>query len=699
MPASRPRLAAALVATLACLLTALPVVAQPELPLGRADLVSQGSASGVPVPFAARTVTPGVDLAETDPVGHDLVLVQADPAELTAAIDAIPGTGAALVQPLAPVSYLVWADAGQTRAIRALDGVTFAGRLPADLRVAGSVTDATTLLRVTLVGSGVGLLDRATAQVARTFTAIDGTVLTIPGTAATARTLARLPQVYSVAAAQTEWALRGEKTVEIIAQDDADPEPLGYDPVERFGADGSGVTVAVIDGGVDTSHLELIGHDFTCTDYALAGALCLAGNTDDAIGHGTFVTGVLAGDGSTGIGDDFLLGQGVAPGVDIHVQNAINLAARRPSITELFADSAANGAAIAQNSWGPSSSAQGYDEDTRQADVAVRDADPSTAGNQPMTVVFSIMNGSGGTSTQGSPDEAKNIIAVGGTGSSRAGTDGDDLCTCSAHGPNLDGSLLVDVVAPGQEVASTRALQGTLCGIPHSDFPSPLHAACTGTSFASPHVSGVAALFIQRHTELFGVAPSPATVRGALIATTTDLSTRGGVDADGVPLTPIPNQQQGWGRVDLGGLMAALDAPTSIFAEGLLTESGETAAPTTVTVPDGAESLRVTLTWTDAPGHGMGGVMPSLVNNLGLSALGPDGSTWLGNDMAGGLSRPHDGMVVDADGRNNVEHLRIASPAAGEWDLSVVATTLMGDGVPGEGDLTDQDYSLVVVVE
>ena len=51
------------------------------------------------------------------------------------------------------------------------------------------------------------------------------------------------------------------------------------------------------------------------------------------------------------------------------------------------------------------------------------------------------------------------------------------------------------------------------------------------------------------------------------------------------------------------------------------------------------------------------------------------------------------------DGRNNVEHLRIASPAAGEWDLSVVATTLMGDGVPGEGDLTDQDYSLVVVVE
>ena len=69
-----------------------------------------------------------------------------------------------------------------------------------------------------------------------------------------------------------------------------------------------------------------------------------------------------------------------------------------------------------------------------------------------MGFVLSVMNGSGGTSTQGSPDEAKNLLKVGGSGGRGTSTaDGpgvDDLCTCTAHGPALDGRLLPDIVAP-----------------------------------------------------------------------------------------------------------------------------------------------------------------------------------------------------------------------------------------------------------
>ena len=48
-------------------------------------------------------------------------------------------------------------------------------------------------------------------------------------------------------------------------------------------------------------------------------------------------------------------------------------------------------------------------------DFGVRDADPYFPGNQPLTYVQAINNGDGGTSTQGVPDEAKNIFAIGST--------------------------------------------------------------------------------------------------------------------------------------------------------------------------------------------------------------------------------------------------------------------------------------------
>ena len=658
------------------------------------------------LPLHSGTVDPVVDLSPTDPVGEDLVLVQFEERGATELVDALPSTGATLVQPLAPVSYIVLADAASTDQIRAMEGVRFAGVLPPAARVHPSTAD-TGMLRVTIVGDSLDGV--AVTGTPRAFTAIAGTVLTVPGNHVTAARLAQLPEVYSVAAAdelQGPAALRDERTAAIVGEGVAEPTSP-YAPAEQFGVDGTGVTVAVVDGGVDTTHPELPGlgdtRTATCTSYSFTfGADCFAGNSDDAIGHGTHVAGIVLGTGSTGLGDGgaggYAFGRGVAPGADLHVQNAINLTASRPSITELFATSYRAGATVVQNSWGPSGTPQGYDEPTRQADAAVRDADPDAPGDQELGVVFSVMNGNGGTSTQGAPDEAKNILAIGGSGSGRPGSPGgDDLCTCTAHGPNLDGSRLVDLVAPGQGVMSTRAAHGTLCGVPSTEFPSPLHATCTGTSMASPHVSGAYALFVEKYRSVLPAAgdPSPALVKAALVNSAIDLARSGplpGVDADGRPMTPVPNEQQGWGRLHIGGALDALDGSAHHVDQGhLFDASGETAT-FTFDATDPAAPLRVTLAWTDAFGHGQGGELRSLVNDLDLVVTAPDGTNYLGNVFDGGQST----TGGSRDTLNNLENVWFDTATPGTWTITARATEIIGDGVPSVGDATDQDFALVV---
>ncbi|MDQ3991580.1 MAG: hypothetical protein M3245_04630, partial [Actinomycetota bacterium] len=59
------------------------------------------------IPFASGAVDPAADLDARDPRGHDLVLVQFERFGARGVVQAVASTGADLVQPLAPVSYLV----------------------------------------------------------------------------------------------------------------------------------------------------------------------------------------------------------------------------------------------------------------------------------------------------------------------------------------------------------------------------------------------------------------------------------------------------------------------------------------------------------------------------------------------------------------------------------------------------------------
>jgi subtilisin family serine protease len=184
----------------------------------------------------------------------------------------------------------------------------------------------------------------------------------------------------------------------------------------------------------------------------------------------------------------------------------------------LMTESYRNGALLSSNSWGPSGKPCGYDLQTRQVDVGVRDADPNAAGNQSLTYVLAIMDGKGGTSTQGTPDEAKNIFTIGAT--KMQTSDGaqilqiDDLAFITAHGPACDGRTIPHLVAPGCYVDSSV----TTSGYAVVDW--------CGTSMACPQVSGAIALFIEYYRRLFpGLPnPSPALIKAAFTAVAHDLA-------------------------------------------------------------------------------------------------------------------------------------------------------------------------------
>lgn len=676
------------------------------------QLPGAGAAAPTPeahhlIPFAAGTVDPAADWTAQDPDGRDLVLVQWTDFGQRGIVQSIAATGAVLVQPLAPVSYIVHADAEQTAALRQVDGVRFAGVLPASVRLAPSVTATTTRLRVTVVGAdavdglaGLSVWDRAFSQA-------DGAIVEVPGDARLAGALAALPRVYSVADAGGPAQLRDERTVQVVASGSAAPPTPDYETfLQRIGADGTGVVVAQVDSGVDFTHPELSDRVAACIDYSLvpAGGLCNARNTDGN-GHGTHVLGHVMGTGSTGLADagGFRYGQGVAPGAKAVVQNAISRATAGSSpfargYRPVYRDAAQRGAVVSQNSWGPSGTPKGYDAVTREFDSIVRDADSDVAGDQSLGLVFSIMNGGGKTSTQGSPDEAKNIIGVGGTGGRNSliqpsAPTVDDLCTCTAHGPALDGRLLPTIVAPAQNVMSPRAAQGTSCGSAGTgdSTPSPLHAPCTGTSFASPHVSGGYALFVDWYRQRFdGATPSPALLKAAFVNGADDLAGR--KDANGRVMSAIPNNQQGWGRLNLGNVFDGWTGGAVHVDQSVVLDATGDGHALLVEPVDPSRPMKATLAWTDALGPGLGGKTPAWINDLDLSVTAPDGRVYLGNVFEQGTSVGGGG----ADRMNNLENVFLHAPAAGTYSVSIEAANLIGDGMPNRVGLTDQDFALVI---
>ncbi len=611
--------------------------------------------------------------------GPDLHLVQLVGPTQALWLAALEKAGLEVVQYIHPFTYVVWGDAAALRRAEMRDFVRWTGPFAPAYRVLPEwrALDATPLAVYMMVyrSAGRAAVTDALAALGAQLEAplylgygFDGLTATLPGNRLV--DAARIPGVYTIQPTATERATRGEMSNQVNVNNvDANNQAFtGYRAwLTGVGLDGSGVVIANVDSGIQDTHPDLVNRMRPC-----AGTTC-GGATSSA--HGTHTAGIMAADGSAGVLDSrgFLRGLGVAPGASLveQVYGSYDL-------TLLMRDSVVNGAVISGNSWGPGSTPRGYDADTRKVDVGVRDANLTVPGNQPLHYILSIMNGYGGVSTQGTPDEAKNIFTIGSTKMQNSNGSQilaiNDLSNNTAHGPALDGRKIPHMVAPGCYVDST--------------VPTNAYGTMCGTSMASPHVSGAAALFIEYYRGLFGVDPSPALLKAAFLPVAHSLV--GNRDANNGILGHPFDSKQGWGRMDLAAVVNPA-LPVLYFDNPQLFDNSGEMWEQPLAAADPTQPVRLMLVWTDAPGHGLGGSTPAWVNNLDL-VVEADGDTYRGNAFAAnGWSQPNGA----ADGMNNTEGVFLGPAAPATFTVRVLATNIAGDGVPNVGDGTDQDFALV----
>ena len=652
-------------------------------------------------------------------------------------LDRLRRTGVRVVTYMAENGYLVRGSAEELAVVGALVGADAAVRAvvpftAADKLAAGVRSEGRQRLAVQSLSGGDGSPARGRVDdIGRTLhgTSAVGPFRTqyVELDAADAAALALDPGVISIQPAP-EPQLSDEVADQIVAGALSGPNPLvptgpGY--LAFYDALGLGTgtfpfVIDVTDEGIDVGTTATGQADFhengnLADPSRIAYAEDFTADPDarDCGGHGTINASIIGGfndDTGSSVEDasGFNYGLGVAPRAQLGASKIFLCAsgnfALTGTITTLTSDSYGRGARIANHSWG-SNTGGAYTATAQEFDALVRDAQPTTPGNQEMVEVVSAGNSGPGTNTTASLGAAKNVIAVGaaesvrtGPSSSPTGTDGcgitnsgaddaHDLVSFSARGPTDDGRTKPDVVGPGTHVTGTQsdAAGYNGDGVCTPAFPtgSTLYSLSSGTSHSTPVVTGMAALFREWFRQNRGggtVVPSPALTKAALANAATDLD--GGDGTGGT----VPNSNQGWG---LGNLARVLDNGPRFFLDQQTTfdATGEEQIRT-FRADDPSKPVRVTLAWTDPPGSTVGN---SFVNNLDLT-VGAGAGPFKGNVFAAGVSAPGG----TADPRNNLESVYLPDGTSGNFSVAVTAANIAGDGVPTSGDGTDQDFALVV---
>ena len=590
-------------------------------------------------------------------------------------------------------AYLAYGSRDAAGGAGDLSGVASVRTVAAEEKVSAALDARGGLLPVSVTSArgATGLVRLLAATEAPTggFRLVNGlTVTEALVDAALVDRIAALPEVLHVGLAGLRWQLEDEGATQVLAANLANGKPVpGYEAfLAERGIDGSGVTISIVDDGVEANHPDLSGRVTTISAGTFTGA--------PPQGHGTHVAGIVGGAGAT-IGplgrikdsDGLLYGIGVAPKVRMINQPAIQLqntlgpqAEFPPDGFEVYTRPSVRAGAIGWNaSWNDGTGAgAGYTARAASLDALTRDADTGTAGNQQYTMVFSAGNSGSGSGTRiTGPKEAKNIITVASSKGHRAGNV-DDISSFSSRGPAVDGRILPNVAAPGEDIVSARAPTGALCTTDPPLDGFLLYSGCSGTSMASPQVAGSVALIHDWWKDAnAGADPSPAMDKALLINSATDLKAR-----------DIPNRHEGWGRVNLKSLFDAQSSRVYVDQTVVLSDPGASHG-LSITAVDPARPLKVTLVWTDAAGAPDAEI--ALVNDLDLTLTAADGTVYHGNSFALGRSI----AGGEPDRLNNVENVFLDA-ASGTYTVSVGAFNLPADGVPGAGDGTDQDFALVI---
>lgn len=270
------------------------------------------------------------------------------------------------------------------------------------------------------------------------------------------------------------------------------PKAVNADRLWAEGIDGEGITVAVVDTGVkkvaDLAGRVVGGVDFSGGDDPY----------DDEFGHGTFVAGLIAGNGASSGGQY----KGVAPKAKI------------VSIKIAGADGASDVShVLAAMQWAVSFRADygirvlnlslGTDS-TQSYYLSPLNAAVERAWDNGIVVTVSSSNNGPGAGTVSKPGDDPLVITVGASDDKGTPGRGDDVMAgFSGQGPTAsDGLTKPDLVAPGRSVISLRAPGSAIDAAYPGSRVGSAYFKGSGTSFSTAVTSGAAALLLEREPGL-----------------------------------------------------------------------------------------------------------------------------------------------------------------------------------------------------
>ncbi|MFC9756521.1 S8 family serine peptidase [Streptomyces sp. NPDC056921] len=422
---------------------------------------------------------------------------------------------------------------------------------------------------------------------------------------------------------------------------------IGTPAAWKAGYTGKGVKIAVLDTGVDATHPDLKGQILATKNFAASP------DTKDRVGHGTHVSSIAAGTGAKS-GGKF---KGVAPDAKLLEGKVLddNGFGDDAGILAGMEWAVAQGADVINLSLGGSDTPE---VDPLEAAVNKLSADKG--------VLFAIAAGNEGDAagTVGSPGSADAALTVG------AVDDKDKLADFSSRGPRIgDGAIKPDVTAPGVDITAAAA-PGSAIDQEVGQNP-PGYLTISGTSMATPHVAGAAALLKQQHPDW-----KYAELKGALTA-----STKPGA------YTPF---EQGTGRiaVDRAITQTVVADPVSLsFGVQQWPHTDDTPVTKTVTYRNlGTADVTLDLAVT-ATGPG-GKPVPAGFFGLGADKVTvPAGGTadvplTVNTKLGGTADGTYSAYVVGTGGGQSVRTAAAVEREIESYDLTV--RTIGRDGKPAE---------------
>ena len=262
---------------------------------------------------------------------------------------------------------------------------------------------------------------------------------------------------------------------------------IGAPTAWEAGFTGAGVPVAVLDTGIDDTHPDL-RRQIAATKNFLPGQ-----GMRDTDGHGTHVASTIAGTGAASGGKH----TGVAPGAKLLIGKVCGgQGCPESAILAGMEWAVARGAKVVNLSLGGPDTAA---DDPLELAVARLSAAHGT-----LFVVAAGNDGTYGAETVSSPASADAALAVG------AVDDQDVVASFSGRGPRVhDAALKPEITAPGVEIMAARSRYSA------RGERGEKYVSISGTSMATPHVAGSAAILAQRHPEWTGAQLKAALVGAA----------------------------------------------------------------------------------------------------------------------------------------------------------------------------------------